>query len=154
MTDGRRLRYIDRFNKQLRMPIARLTYEDFLREPKLSAQEPLSSLAQREKTVYVYALTRDRCTGCEIQKPLFEKLANQIHEKYDDRVEFGSIHVSEDDQFREKLQDFRVLRFAAYPTYLIVLKTEVGIVETYRGIEPPMEEIARNIDLALELAKR
>lgn len=111
-------------------------------------------MAQREKTVYVYALTRDRCSGCEIQKPLFEKLANQIHEKYDDRVEFGSIHVSQDDQFREKLQDFRVLRFAAYPTYLIVLKTEVGIVETYRGIEPPMEEIARNIDLALELAKR
>ena len=137
------------------MRIARLTYEDFLRQSRLSAQEPLSSLAQREKTVYVYALTRDRCTGCEIQKPLFEKLSNQIHEKYGDRVEFGSIHVSQDDQFREKLQDFRrVLRFAAYPTYLILLKTEVGIVETYRGIEPPMEEVARNIDIALELAQR
>jgi thiol-disulfide isomerase/thioredoxin len=137
------------------MPITRLTYEDFLRQPKLSTQEPLASLVQREKTVYVYALTRDRCTGCEIQEPLFEKLANQIHEKYGDRVKFGSIHVSQDDQFREKLQDFRrVLRFAAYPTYLILLKTDVGIVETYRGIEPPMEEIARNIDLAFELAQR
>ncbi len=137
------------------MPISRLTYEEFLGKAKLSAQEPTDFLVQQEKTVYVYALTRDRCAGCEIQKPLFEKLANQIHEKYDDRVEFGSIHVSQDDQFRKKLQDFRrVLRFAAYPTYLVLLKTEVGITEIYRGIEPPMEEIARNIDIALELAQR
>jgi hypothetical protein len=47
-----------------------------------------------------------------------------------------------------------VLKFAAYPTYLIFLKTEFGPVEIYRGIEPPMEEIARNIDLAMELANR
>ncbi len=101
----------------------------------------MPSLAEGEKTVYVYALTRDRCSGCEIQKPLFEKLANQIHEKYGDQVEFGSIHVSQDEQFRDKLQDFRrVLRFAAYPTYLILLRTEVGVVEIYRGIEPPMED--------------
>ncbi len=113
------------------------------------------SLAEGEKSVYVYALTRDRCSGCEIQKPLFEKLASQIHEKYGDQVEFGSIHVSQDEQFTEKLKDFRrVLRFAAYPTYLILLRTEVGIVEIYRGIEPPMEEIARNIDIGLELAHR
>ncbi len=122
---------------------------------KSSDQDPMSSLAEGEKTVYVYALTRDRCSGCEIQKPLFEKLANQIHEKYGDQVEFGSIHVSQDEQFRDKLQDFRrVLRFAAYPTYLILLRTEVGVVEIYRGIEPPMEEIARNIDTGLELAHR
>lgn len=137
------------------MPITRLTYEDYLRQSKMSEKEPLASLAQDEKTVYVYALTRDRCAGCEIQKPLFEKLANQIQEKYGDRVQFGSVHVSENNQFRDKLQDFRrLLRFAAYPTYMVLLRTEVGIVETYRGIEPPMEEIARNIDLAMELAQR
>ena len=89
------------------------------------------------------------------QKPLFEKLANQIHEKYGSQVEFGSIHVSQDEQFRDKLQDFRrVLKFAAYPTYIILLRTEVGVTEIYRGIEPPMEEIARNIDIGLELAHR
>jgi thiol-disulfide isomerase/thioredoxin len=137
------------------MPLIRLKYEDFLHQSNISGKEPLASLAQHDKTVYVYALTRDRCTGCEIQKPLFEKLANQVGEKYGDHVQFGSIHVLQDSQFREKLQDFRrVLRFAAYPTYLILLKTEVGVVEIYRGIEPPMEEIARNIDLAMELAER
>jgi thiol-disulfide isomerase/thioredoxin len=103
----------------------------------------------------VYALTRDRCSGCEIQKPLYETLAKSIREKYEDQVRFGSIHVSQEDKFRKKLQDFRsLLKFAAYPTYLVLLKTEVGIVEVYRGIEPPMEELARNIDLAVELANR
>ncbi len=137
------------------MPIARLTYEEFLQKTKLSPKEPIAPLVQIEDAVYVYALTRDRCSGCEIQKPLFEKLADQTYEKYGAQVKFASIHVSQDEQFREKLQDLRrLLKFAAYPTYLVLLKTEVGVVEAYRGIEPPMEEIARNIDIALELAQR
>ncbi len=137
------------------MPIKKLTYEEFIRGTKSSTNDPMSSLVRGEKTVYVYALTRDRCSGCEIQKPLFEKLAAQIDEKYGSQVEFGLIHASEGEQFRNRLKDFRsVLKFAAYPTYLILLRTEVGVVEIYRGIEPPMEELARNIDTALELAHR
>ena len=137
------------------MPIARLTYDEFLRKANLSPKNPIAPLIQQEDTVYVYALTRDRCNGCEIQKPLFEKLALQTQEKYGAQVEFATIHVSQDEQFREKLHDLRrLLKFAAYRTYLLLLKTEVGIVEVYRSIEPPMEEIARNIDIALELAQR
>jgi thiol-disulfide isomerase/thioredoxin len=137
------------------MPISRITYENFLQQTKSSTEEPMATLVREEGVVYVYALTRDRCTGCEIQKPLFEKLADQTREKYHGRVEFGVIHVSQDQQFKEKLQDFRqVLKFEAYPTYLVILKSDVGIVEIYRGIEPPMEEISRNIDVALELAQR
>ena len=137
------------------MPISRIPYEDFLEKAKSSTEDPMAPLARQDGIVYVYALTRDRCTGCEIQKPLFEKLADQTREKHDGRVEFGVIHVSQDQQFREKLQDFRhVLKFAAYPTYLVLLKDEVGIVEVYRGIEPPMEEISRNIDVALDLAQQ
>ena len=137
------------------MPISRLAYENFLAKAKSSNEEPMATLAREEGVVYVYALTRDRCSGCEVQKPLFEKLADQTHEKYDGRVEFGVIHVSQDQLFREKLQDFRrVLKFAAYPTYLVLMRDEVGISEVYRGIEPPMEEISRNIDVALELAQR
>jgi thiol-disulfide isomerase/thioredoxin len=137
------------------MPIDRLTYEEFLSRTEKSSTNRFAPLIQKEKVIYVYALTRDRCSGCETQKPLYEKLAESIHEKYGAQVRFGSIHVSQQDQFREKLQDFRkLLRFAAYPTYLILQRTELGIVETYRGIEPPMEELARNIDIAVELAKR
>jgi len=137
------------------MPLNRMTYEEFAKANERSDSNPFAPFIQQDKTVYVYALTRDRCSGCEVQKPLFERLSESIHEKYGDRVRFGTIHVSDVQEFREKLQDFRrMLKFAAYPTYLILLKTEVGIVEAYRGIEPPMEEIARNIDTALELANR
>jgi len=136
------------------MPISRIAYENFLQNAKSSTDEPMATLVREEGKVYVYALTRDRCTGCEIQKPLFEKLADQTYEKYGGRVEFGVVHVSQDQQFKEKLEDFRrVLKFAAYPTYLVLMKDEVGIVEIYRGIEPPMEEISRNIDVALELSQ-
>lgn len=70
-------------------------------------------------------------------------------------VKFNAIHVSQQEQFRKRIRDFReLLKFAAYPTYLIFLKTEFGAVEIYRGIEPPMDEIARNIDIAMDLANR
>ena len=137
------------------MPLTRLRYEEFVKAAEQSGSNPFATFVQEEKTVYVYALTRDRCSGCEIQRPLFEKLADSIQQKYGDRVRFNTIHVSGEQRFRESLQDFRrMLKFAAYPTYLILLKTEVGIVEVYRGIEPPMEEIARSIGTALELANR
>jgi len=63
--------------------------------------------------------------------------------------------MSNQEQFRDKLQDFRrILKFAAYPTYLILLRTGFGTVETYRAIEPPMKDIERNIDIAVELVTR
>lgn len=137
------------------MMVLRLTYEDFLSKSKQTPQDPLSVLVEHEKTVYVFALTRDLCSGCEIQKPLYEKLAALVSEKHGDRVKFHAIHISNQQQFRDRLQDFRrTLKFAAYPTYLILMRTGFGIVETYRAIEPPMEDIERNIELALELASR
>jgi thiol-disulfide isomerase/thioredoxin len=137
------------------MPVTRLTYEEFLGRTERNAQGSLSALVQRDKVVYVYALTRDLCSGCEIQKPLYEKLAESAHMKYGDQVRFNAIHVTQEGEFRGKVQDFRrILKFAAYPTYLILLKTELGIVEVYRAIEPPMEEIERNIDIAVQLANR
>lgn len=136
------------------MPINRLTYEELLHKTQPSPN-PLDILIEQDSTVYVYALTRDRCSGCEIQKPLYERLAENIHEKYGDQVKFGAIHVPHQEQFQEKLLNFRkLLKFVAYPTYLVLLRTEVGVTEVYRGIEPPMEEIARNIDIAIELAHR
>lgn len=137
------------------MPSTHLTYEDFAKAVEESPQDPFEALVRGPSTVYVYALTRDRCAGCETQKPLFEDLTAKMNERYGDQVKFFSIHVSKKGDFRSKLQDFRrLLKFAAYPTYLILMRTEVGTVETYRGIEPPMNEIARNIEIAVELAKR
>ena len=137
------------------MAVLRFTYDDFLSKSKQTPQDPLSALVEHEKTVYVFALTRDSCSGCETQKPLYEKLASSVNEKHGERVKFHAIHVSNQQQFRERLQDFRrILKFAAYPTYLILMRTGLGSVETYRAIEPPMEDIERNIELTLELASR
>jgi len=136
------------------MTVQLLAYEDFLRKTANST-DPFVPFVQEEKTVYVYALTRDLCSGCEIQKPLYEKLAQTLTEKYGNRVRFARIHVPQTENFRDELKDFRrFLKFAAYPTYVILLKTELGILETYRGIEPPMDEVARHVELAIELANR
>jgi thiol-disulfide isomerase/thioredoxin len=136
------------------MSVALQSYEEFARNTN-HEQDAMRLLAKDYGTVYVYALTRDRCSGCEIQKPLYEALARKTQAKYNDRVKFGIIHVSEQDSFRKKLQDFReLLKFAAYPTYLVLANTETGVAEVYRGIEPPMEEIARSIDIAIELLDR
>ncbi len=137
------------------MSVARLTYEEFAVQTQGHLHNPFDGLVHKEKTVYVYALTRDLCSGCETQKSLFEELARKTKQKYDGQVEFNAIHVSQQDQFRTKLQDFRrMLGFAAYPTYLVMLKAEFGMAEIYRGVEPPMDEIARSIDIAIELANR
>ncbi len=137
------------------MPVTRLTYEEFAKTAREYPDDPFSTFVREGRVVYVYALTRDLCSGCEIQRPLYDELAHKIQEKYGERVKFAAIHVSQQEEFRDKLRDFRrMLRFAAYPTYLILLRTEVGILEAYRGIEPPMEEIARSIDIAMELANR
>ncbi|MGA3108975.1 MAG: hypothetical protein ABSD99_05885 [Candidatus Bathyarchaeia archaeon] len=134
------------------MPTTRLTYDDFTSGFQGTSGEPFATLVQLDKVVYVYALTRDRCAGCEGQKPLFEKLADTSEDRYGSKVKFTAIHVAEAANSRQRLQDLRrVLKFAAYPTYLILIKTEVGIVEAYRGVEPPMDEIARNITTAIEL---
>lgn len=137
------------------MPLIRITYEDFLKESQEATDNPLAAFAVNQGTVYVFALARDLCTGCEIQKPLYEKLADAMSQKHGDRVKFYSIHVSDQELFREKFKGFRLmLKFAAYSTYLILLKTELGTVETYREIEPPMEEVERNIAIAVDLANR
>lgn len=132
-----------------------LTYEDFLSKSSQTTGHPLAPFVVGERTVHVFALSRDLCSGCQIQKPLYEKLAGAVNQKHGDNVRFYSIHLSTQGGFTGKREDFRrVLRFAAYPTYLILIKTDFGAVETYRAIEPPMEDIERNISLTLEFVNR
>jgi len=102
-----------------------LTYEEFVKEVR-SSQDPFAVLTQGDPAVYVYALTRDCCAGCETQAPLFDELTVKMKEKYGHKVKFAKIHVSEDTTFQLKLQDLRrVLKFPAYPTYIIFIKTDV-----------------------------
>ena len=137
------------------MSVIHLTYEDFVSKSDQTLDHPLMPFVAGDKTVYVFALSRDLCSGCQIQKPLYEKLADEMRQKHGDRVRFHSIHLSDQERFTVKREDFRkTLRFAAYPTYLILIRTDFGAVETYRAIEPPMADIERNILLTLEFVNR
>jgi hypothetical protein len=135
--------------------VIHLTYEDFVSKSHQTPDHPLTQFLVGEKTIHVFALSRDLCSGCQIQKPLYEKLADRVNNEHGDRVRFYSIHLSNQQGFSGKREDFRkVLKFAAYPTYLILMRTDFGAVEAYRAIEPPMEDIERNIALTLEFVNR
>lgn len=137
-----------------RMAIAHVSYDEFLAKQG-TLQNPLDLLVNGEKVVHVFALTRDLCPGCKLHKPLYEELATGVSKKLGDRVKFHSIHLNNGEEFDSKRVNFRrLLRFAAFPTYLILLKSEAGIVETYRAVEPSMDDLERNINVAVDLASR
>jgi len=117
--------------------------------------EPLDILAKKRGIAYVVAVTREKCPGCEKQKPLFEKLSNRMKEKYANQIEFFRVHAwYSQEQKEEAIKCLSAFRTVAFPTYIIGVKDDEGNSrETYRSIEPPMSEIERNIKTAVEIAK-
>lgn len=103
---------------------------------------------------YVIAISREKCSGCEQQKPLFEQLSDKMKSKHGRRVEFARVHARYSKENREEtMQCLDAFRTVAFPTYLICLRNHQGRnLETYRALEPPMNEIERNIKTAVELA--
>lgn len=103
---------------------------------------------------YVIAVSREKCSGCEQQKPLFEKLSDKMKSKHGSRVEFARVHARYSKENREEtMQCADTFRTVAFPTYLICIRNHQGKnMEVYRAIEPPMKEIERNIKTAVELA--
>ena len=53
---------------------------------------PLETLLKKSGVVYVLMVTRDRCSSCQEQKPLFETLANRTKKKHADKIEFFRVH--------------------------------------------------------------
>jgi len=103
---------------------------------------------------YVVAVTREKCSGCERQRPLFEKLSDKMKGKYGSRVGFFRVHARYSPENKEEtLQCLDTFRTVAFPTYLIYVRDhQRKNRETYRALEPPMSEIERNIKTAVELA--
>ncbi len=103
---------------------------------------------------YVVAVTREKCSGCEKQKPLFEKLSDKMKSKHDSRVEFVRVHAHYRPEDKEEtMQCLDTFHTVAFPTYVIYMRNHQGKNrETYRAIEPPMSEIERNIKTSVELA--
>ena len=116
--------------------------------------EALTELVDEFGTVYVTALTRQGCSGCETQKPLYQMLAERITQENPGKVCFRRLHVNyEGGDKRESWSSKRVFGQAAYPTYIIHVKSHVGPLEIYRSVYPPMEELEKQIKDSFELAE-
>lgn len=70
-----------------------------------------------------------------------------------ERVRFRSFHVNyQDGDKRESWNSKGIFGHAAYPTYMIHVKSHVGPLEIYRSVYPPMEELEKQIKESFELA--
>jgi hypothetical protein len=114
----------------------------------------VEALVKELSVVYVTALTRDGCSGCMEQKPLFRELAQRMSSDLGGRVHFANVHVryTENDQ-AESWESKRIFRHAAYPTYLVHVRSKNGVLEVYRAIYPTMEELEKQTRESLDLAK-
>ncbi len=119
-----------------------------------TAEEALAELVCELGIVYVTALTRQGCSGCETQKPLFRTLAERMSQENPEKIRFRSYHVNyQDGDKRESWKSKRIFGHAGYPTYTIHVKSHVGPLEIYRSVYPPMEELEKQIKESFELAE-
>lgn len=115
--------------------------------------EALTELVKEYGIVYVTSLTREGCSGCETQKPLFQVLAEEMTRENSEKVRFRRFHVNyQEGDKRESWNSKRIFGHAAYPTYMIHVRSHVGPLEIYRSVYPPMEELEKQIKGSFELA--
>ncbi len=99
-------------------------------------------------------LTRQGCSGCETQKPLFKTLAEKTSRENPAKVCFRGVQVNyESGDKQESWNSKRIFGHAAYPTYIIHVRSQVGPLEIYRSVYPPMEELEKQIKESFELAE-
>lgn len=119
-----------------------------------SLGDPFETLVRELGVVYVTAITRDGCSGCEEQKPLFRELAKNMTSELSERVHFANVHVHLIDGDRaESWESKKLFRHAAYPTYLVHVRSKNGPLEIYRAIYPTMADLEKQVRESLELAQ-
>jgi hypothetical protein len=127
---------------------------EFQRLKGLPDNGAVEALAKELGVVYVTAITRDGCSGCMEQKPLFRELAGKMTSELAERVHFSNVHVRYGDGDRsESWESKRVFRHAAYPTYLVNVRSKKGVLEVFRAVYPTMEELEKQTRESLDLAR-
>jgi len=114
----------------------------------------LDYLAPNFGKIYVIAISRDGCSACEKQKPKLNELAKSTAEKYGGKVVFTQVHVRQPPGSQEEsLRSKDVFGHYFYPTNMILLRTvDRGAIEYYRNVSPEMDELKKNIEIAVEIA--
>ena len=127
---------------------------EFQRMKGLSDNDAIEALAKELGIVYVTAITRDGCSGCIEQKPLFRELARKMSSDLAERVHFSNVHVRYVDSDRgESWESKKMFRHAAYPTYLVHVRSKKGVLEVFRAVYPTMKELEKQTRESLDLAK-
>jgi hypothetical protein len=130
-----------------------VTRFDF-KQLRVAAGNPVNYIVKDFGVVYVTAITRDGCSGCEEQKPLFRALAGKVGKEHSARAKFSDIHISyRDGDVQESEQAKMALQHGSYPTYLVHMRSRFGPLEHYRAAYPTMEELEKHIVDAFELAE-
>jgi hypothetical protein len=120
----------------------------------MSGDNAVEALVKEMGVVYVTAITRDGCSGCMEHKPLFRELAQKMSSDLLERVHFANVHVRyADGDSTESWESKRLFRHAAYPTYLVHVRSKKGVLEVYRAVYPTMEELEKQTRESLDLAK-
>jgi len=116
--------------------------------------EALNDLVNEYGIVYVTSITRQGCSGCETQKPLFKALAEKMTHENAGKVRFRRFHVNYGDEDKQDSWDSkRIFHHAAFPTYMIHVKSHIGPLEVYRAVYPPMEELEKQVRESFDLAE-
>lgn len=119
-----------------------------------SLGNPVDTIVNEVGIVYVTAITRDGCSGCDEQKPLFRELADKLVSDLPGKVRLTNVHVrAVDGDIAESWESKRLFRHAAYPTYLVHVRSRNGPLEVYRAIYPSMDELEKQVRESLELAQ-
>jgi len=136
------------------MPVKLLSFSELEKALDQKKMGFIDFFVKRFGVAYVIAITREKCPGCEKQKPLFEKLSDKMNSKHGSRVRFVRVHARYSKESREEaIQCLDAFHAVAFPTYVICLRNHRGKNrETYRAIEPTMSEIERNVKIGVELA--
>lgn len=119
-----------------------------------AGRNALSAIVKEYGVVYVTSITRDGCSGCEEQKPLFKDLARRLDQVHSGKLSFNNVHVNYSDTDTSKSEEAkRILAHGSYPTYMIHVKSQYGPLEHYRAAYPSMEELEKQAINAMELAE-
>ena len=78
-----------------------------------------------------------------------------MFERHGSDVVFSRIHVQYSrEDYQESLRSMDVLDHYFYPTNVILIRTrDRGAIRYYSNVEPEMDELEKNIGLALEIAE-
>jgi hypothetical protein len=138
----------------MEVPIDGPVYRCDFKQIQATGDNPINHLFNEYGVVYVTSITRDGCSGCEEQKPLFRELAGKIGKEHASRSKFIDVHITyRDGDYRESEKAKSAFHHGSYPTYLVHVKSRFGPLEHYRAAYPSMEELEKHIVDVFELAE-